>query len=192
MQGDPEAKFLAKNGVGWIEIVCGSMFSGKTEELIRRAKRAGIAGHKVQVFKAAIDDRYDEEDIVSHSYQYFQGIPVVSSANMMELVEKDTDVVVIDEAQFLDEGVVAVCNTLADRGVRVIVAGLDKDFTGTPFGPMPLLLAVAEFVTKLYAVCAKCGSMGVHSFRLKGSKDLVLVGGKGEYEPRCRKCATQQ
>ena len=175
---------------GRIEVVCGSMFSGKTEELIRRMKRAKFARQKVEIFKPSIDTRYSEEDVVSHDQQHIPSTPVDSSAALL-LLAGDIDVVGIDEAQFFDQGLVAVCNELANRGVRVIVAGLDMDFKGEPFGPMPALCAVADDVTKVLAICVKCGALAYLSHRLVSNDRRVLLGEKDEYEPLCRECYRQ-
>ena len=172
---------------GWIEVVCGSMFSGKTEELIRRLKRAKFAKQKVEIFKPAVDTRYDEEQVVSHDANAILSTPVPSSSNIL-LLANDVDVVGIDEAQFFDSELVQVCNRLADRGVRVIVAGLDMDFEGKPFGPMPKLLAVAEHITKVHAICVSCGDLALYSHRLSLNKLLVQLGEKESYEPLCRTC----
>jgi thymidine kinase len=170
---------------GWIEVICGSMFSGKTEELIRRLKRAQFAKQKVEIFKPAIDVRYDMEKVVSHDANEIRSTPVPSSANI-RLLASDCDVVGIDEAQFFDDEIVAVCNDLANRGVRVIVAGLDMDFKGNPFGPMPALMATAEYVTKVHAVCTRTGNLAHYSHRKAASEELVLLGETQEYEPLSR------
>ena len=172
---------------GRIEVVCGSMFSGKTEELIRRMKRAKFAKQKVEIFKPSLDTRYSDVDVVSHDQHSIPSTPIDSSSTIA-LLSSDIDVVGIDEAQFLDDGVVDVCNDLANRGVRVIVAGLDMDFQGKPFGPMPDLMAIAEDVQKVHAICVKCGSPANHSHRLAKSDQLVLLGEKDAYEPLCRHC----
>lgn len=172
---------------GSIEVVCGSMFSGKTEELIRRLRRAQIAKLKVEIFKPAVDTRYHEEKVVSHDSNEIHSTPVPSSSNIM-LLASDVDVVGVDEAQFFDMGLVQVCNQLADSGVRVIVAGLDMDFMGKPFGPIPALLATAEYVTKVHAICMRCGNLANHSHRITGGDELVLLGEKDSYEPLCRDC----
>ncbi len=172
---------------GWIEVVCGSMFSGKTEELIRRLKRAGIAKQKVEIFKPAIDVRYDEEDVVSHDANKIRSTPVSNPANIL-LLATDVDVVGIDEAQFFDMEIVNVCNELANRGLRVIVAGLDMDFQGKPFGPMPALMAIAEYVTKVHAICMRCGDLAHISHRKVSSDKLVMLGETETYEPLCRSC----
>ncbi len=170
---------------GWIEVICGSMFSGKTEELIRRLKRAQFAKQKVEIFKPAVDTRYDEEKVVSHDANEIRSTPVPASANIRILAD-DVDVVGIDEAQFFDDEIVRVCNDLANRGVRVIVAGLDMDFKGNPFGPMPALMATAEYVTKVHAVCTRTGNLAHYSYRKAASEDLVLLGETQEYEPLSR------
>ena len=172
---------------GRIEVVCGSMFSGKTEELIRRMRRAQFAKQRVEIFKPSIDVRYSEEDVVSHDQKHIQSTPIDSSASIL-LLSGDIDVVGIDEAQFFDMGLVDVCNELANRGIRVIVAGLDMDYLGQPFGPMPRLMAVAEDVQKVHAICVRCGALANHSHRLSKSEDLVLLGEKDIYEPLCREC----
>lgn len=163
------------------------MFSGKTEELIRRLRRARIAKLKVEIFKPAVDTRYHEEKVVSHDSTEIHSTPVPSSSNIL-LLANDVDVVGIDEAQFFDMGLVQVCNQLADSGVRVIVAGLDMDFKGNPFGPMPALLATAEYVTKVHAICMRCGNLANHSHRITGGNDLVQLGEMDSYEPLCRDC----
>jgi len=173
---------------GWIEVICGSMFSGKTEELIRRLKRARIANLKVEIFKPAIDVRYDETKVVSHDSNAIASTPIDNSQTIL-LMSQDVDVVGIDEAQFFDEEVVNVCETLALRGVRVIVAGLDMDYLGKPFGQMPNLLATADYITKLHAICVKCGSIANISYRKTAAQGQVLLGEKETYEPRCRNCA---
>lgn len=172
---------------GWIEVVCGGMFSGKTEELIRRARRAHIAGQNVIIVKPAVDNRYSEDDIVSHNENTLPGI-IVDTADQIVLLTANAKVVCIDEAQFFDERVVEVANTLANDGKRVICAGLDMDFEGRPFEPMPKLLAIAEYVTKLHAICAESGMMAHYSQRVVESKDRVLVGENEAYEPRARHC----
>ncbi|MCU0238922.1 MAG: thymidine kinase [Pyrinomonadaceae bacterium] len=176
------------NGKGWIEVVVGSMYSGKSEELIRRLKRAKIARQKVQVFKPRIDDRYSKEEIASHSGIKFRSKPVATANELMKEVKSDTEVVGIDEGQFFDGGLVAVVNELANRGMRVIVAGLDQDFMGKPFEPMPQLLAVAEFITKTHAICVRCGDTANYSQRTFESEERVAVGASGMYEARCRQC----
>lgn len=170
---------------GWIEVICGSMFSGKTEELIRRLKRAKFAKQKVEIFKPSIDIRYDEEMVVSHDANEIRSTPVPSSANI-RILANDVDVVGIDEAQFFDDEIVAVCNDLANRGIRVIVAGLDMDFKGNPFGPMPALMATAEYVTKVHAVCTRTGNLAHYSHRTADGDELVMLGETQEYEPLSR------
>ena len=170
---------------GWIEVICGSMFSGKTEELIRRLKRAQFAKQKVEIFKPAIDIRYDEEKVISHDANEIRSTPVPASSNIRILAD-NVDVVGIDEAQFFDDEIVSVCNDLANRGVRVIVAGLDMDFKGNPFGPMPALMATAEYVTKVHAVCTRTGNLAHYSHRTAAGDDLVLLGETQEYEPLSR------
>ena len=172
---------------GRIEVVCGSMFSGKTEELIRRIKRAVFARQRVEIFKPSIDTRYSDEEVVSHDRNTILSTPVDTSASIL-LLASDIDVVGIDEAQFLDNGLVDVCNELANRGVRVIVAGLDMDFKGVPFGPMPALCAIADEVTKVHAICVKCGALAYVSHRLVADDKRVLLGEKAQYEPLCREC----
>lgn len=172
---------------GWIEVICGSMFSGKTEELIRRLKRAKIAKQKVEIFKPEIDKRYDENNVVSHDANAILSTPVPSSSNIL-LLANDVDVVGIDEAQFFDSELTNVCNILAGRGIRVIVAGLDMDYLGKPFGPMPALLATAEYITKVHAICMNCGNLANHSHRVVHNDKLVLLGEKDAYEPLCRTC----
>lgn len=172
---------------GWIEVICGSMFSGKTEELIRRLKRAKFAKQKVEIFKPQIDTRYDEVKVVSHQGSEIHSTPVPSSANILLMVN-DVDVVGIDEAQFFDEELPNVCRQLADMGIRVIAAGLDLDYTGKPFGPMPDLLATAEYVTKVHAICLRCGNLAYVSHRTISNDKLVLLGETDSYEPLCREC----
>jgi thymidine kinase len=173
---------------GWIEVICGSMFSGKTEELIRRLKRVKIANLKVEIFKPKIDTRYDETKIVSHDTNFINSTPVENSAAIL-LLAKDVDVVGIDEAQFFDEGIIDVCEQLASKGIRVIVAGLDMDYMGQPFGQMPNLLAVADYIDKLHAICMECGNIAHVSYRKTAQSGQVLLGEKDIYEPRCRICA---
>jgi len=176
---------------GWIEVICGSMFSGKTEELIRRLKRAKIANLKVEIFKPAIDIRYDETKVVSHDANSIVSTPIDNSQTIL-LMAQDVDVVGIDEAQFFDDEIMNVCEILALRGVRVIVAGLDMDYLGKPFGQMPNLLAIADYITKLHAICMKCGSIANISYRKTAEEGQVLLGEKETYEPRCRKCIHEQ
>jgi thymidine kinase len=173
---------------GWIEVIVGSMFSGKSEELIRRLRRAQIARQKVQIFKPAIDTRYSEDHIVSHGEMRIASASVDGSRQLLERVTPDTEVVGIDEGQFFDVGLPAACSALADRGMRVIVAGLDQDYLGKPFEPMPQLLAIAEYITKTLAICVVCGDPANHTQRLVASSDRVLVGATGLYEARCRHC----
>lgn len=172
---------------GRIEVVCGSMFSGKTEELIRRMRRAMFARQKVEIFKPSVDTRYSEEDVVSHDKHKIQSTPIDSSGQIL-LLASDIDVVGIDEAQFFDDGLVDVCNQLANRGIRVIVAGLDMDFKGIPFGPIPALLAIADEVTKVHAICVRCGALAYVSHRTVANNRRVLIGETQEYEPLCREC----
>ncbi|MAP55722.1 thymidine kinase [Altibacter sp.] len=174
-----------KEQFGWIEVICGSMFSGKTEELIRRLKRAKFARQRVEIFKPNVDNRYDEDMVVSHDSNEIRSTPVPAAANIPILAD-NCDVVGIDEAQFFDDEIVKVCNDLANRGVRVIVAGLDMDFKGNPFGPMPALMATAEYVTKVHAVCTRTGNLANYSYRKSKSNDLVLLGETEEYEPLSR------
>ncbi len=178
----------ARPGGGWIEVIAGSMFSGKSEELIRRLRRAQIARRKVQIFKPKIDNRYADDHIISHSDMRIPSENLHSSRELLERVLPDTEVVGIDEAQFFDIELPAVCNTLADQGKRVIVAGLDQDYLGKPFEPIPQLLAIAEYITKTLAICMVCGSPANHTQRLVASSDRVLVGASGLYEARCRRC----
>ncbi len=172
---------------GWIEVICGSMFSGKTEELIRRLKRAQFAKQKVEIFKPSVDTRYHEVKVVSHTGIEIHSTPVASSSNIF-LLAADTEVVGIDEAQFFDDELPNVCKQLANRGVRVIVAGLDMDFQGKPFGPMPQLLASAEYVTKVHAICVDCGQLAYVSHRTVANENLVLLGETDNYKPLCRQC----
>lgn len=174
---------------GWIEVICGSMFSGKTEELIRRLKRAKIANLRVEIFKPAIDVRYDEIKIVSHDENAIPSTPIDHSQKIL-LLAQDVDVVGIDEAQFFDDEIATVCDRLALRGVRVIVAGLDMDFMAKPFGQMPALMAKADYVTKLHAICMKCGSIANYSYRIIPAEEQIMLGAKNAYEPRCRVCFT--
>ena len=176
-----------KSKRGCIEVICGSMFSGKTEELIRRLKRAEFAKQQVEIFKPGVDIRYDEEDVVSHDKNKINATPVTSSSNIM-LLYNDADVVAIDEAQFFDDELPSVCSALANKGVRVIVAGLDMDFKGKPFGPMPNIMAIAEYVTKVHAICVDCGELANFSYRLTDENKTVLLGEKDTYKPLCRVC----
>ena len=171
--------------LGWIEVICGSMFSGKTEELIRRLKRAEFANQKILIFKPITDIRYSQNKVVSHDSNDIESIPVDNSKKILEL-SKDVDVVALDEAQFFDNEVVDVCNQLANTGKRVIIAGLDMDFEGNPFGPMPNLMAIAEFVTKVHAICTETGNLANYSHRISKNKDLVLLGEREEYLPLSR------
>lgn len=172
---------------GWIEVITGSMFSGKTEELLRRLRRAVIAKQKVEIFKPRIDNRYSSQEVVSHDMNSFPSTPVDVSANIL-LLTGGVDVVGIDEAQFFDPGLTDVCTKLANQGVRVIVAGLDIDYKGVPFGPIPSLMAVAEYVTKVHAICSRCGNLAHYSFRTSESSKLVVLGSQNDYEPLCRNC----
>ena len=172
---------------GRIEVVCGSMFSGKTEELIRRMRRAQFARQRVEIFKPTIDVRYSEEDVVSHDHNHITSTPIDSPASIL-LLASDIDVVGIDEAQFFDQSLVEVCNELANKGIRVIIAGLDMDYKGVPFGPMPALCAIADDVTKVHAICVKCGNLAYVSHRKVQNERRVLLGETGEYEPLCRDC----
>lgn len=182
-----ERKGNRKQNKGWIEVVCGSMFSGKTEELIRRMKRAEFAKQKVEIFKPTVDTRYHEDDVVSHEGNAIKSTPVPSSSNIL-LLANDVEVIGIDEAQFFDDNLPSVCRELADQGIRVIIAGLDMDFKGEPFGPMPALMANAEFVTKVHAICMHCGDLAQFSHRKIENDSVVLLGETQEYEPLCRRC----
>ena len=173
---------------GWLEVICGPMFSGKSEELIRRIRRAEIARQRIQLFKPKVDDRYSETEIVSHSQQRLPSTPVASSLDILACVDDKTEVVGIDEVQFFDEGIVEVCDRLANMGKRVMAAGLDMDYLGRPFAPMPNLMAIAEYVTKQLAICMRCGDPAVHTQRLTDSTDTIVVGAQGTYEARCRRC----
>lgn len=181
---------LSSEKRGWIEVVCGSMFSGKTEELIRRLKRAQIANMKVEVYKPATDTRYDKAKVVSHDANSIPSTPVDKAINILMLAEH-ADVVGIDEAQFFDDEVIRVCEALVNQGKRVIVAGLDMDYLGKPFGPMPQLLAIADFITKLHAICVQCGHLANISYRTSAEEGTVVLGEKNNYEPRCRICAAK-
>lgn len=172
---------------GWIEVICGSMFSGKTEELIRRLKRSLLANQKVEIFKPQIDTRYHTKNVISHDENSIRSTPV-PFANEIQLLAENSQVVGIDEAQFFDEDLIEVCTKLSNSGKRVIIAGLDMDFAGKPFGPMPGLMAIAEFVTKVHAICMKCGELASYSYRLSNQKDRVLLGEQDQYEARCRNC----
>ena len=187
----PDYMFLEDNvrskrpGGGWIEVICGSMFSGKTEELLRRLNRAKIANQRIEIFKPRIDTRYDDEEVVSHNRNSIRSTPVDSSENIL-LLASDVDVIGIDEAQFFDTNLHNVCNQLANQGIRVIVAGLDMDFQGNPFGPMPTILAVAEYVTKVHAICVKTGKLANYSHRISGGSDTIELGELDRYEPLSR------
>jgi len=186
-----EKRVKREDRQGWIEVICGSMFSGKTEELIRRLKRAKFAHLNVEIFKPAIDNRYDDENIVSHDENVIKSTPVTSSENIL-LLAHDVDVVGIDEAQFFDEQIVNVCTELANNGVRVIVAGLDTDFRGEPFGSMPNLMAISEYMTKVHAICMRCGNLANHSHRIVAGERLVMLGEKDAYEALCRSCFNKE
>ncbi len=182
---------LQPNDVGWVEVICGSMFSGKTEELIRRLKRAQYARQKVQIFKPRIDDRYHAESIVTHDRVSLSGAAVENVAELKDNLDPQVEVVGIDEVQFFGEEVVGLCEYLANRGCRVVVAGLDLDWRGEPFGLMPKLLSVAEYVTKLHAICVRCGNPAHYSHRLASNPQQVLVGSEEQYEALCRRCFYQ-
>ncbi len=179
---------------GWIEVICGSMFSGKTEELIRRLKRAKIANQKVEIFKPKVDTRYDEVKVVSHDANAILATPLEHSSKLLEYTVKNdsygegVNVIGIDEAQFFDKDLTDVCQKLALKGIRVIIAGLDMDYRGEPFGPIPQLLAVAEYITKVHAICTHCGNLATHSYRKIANNQQVMLGEKDTYEPRCRTC----
>ncbi|MDR1527538.1 MAG: thymidine kinase [Dysgonamonadaceae bacterium] len=187
MNAFSEKNIYNTGATGSIEVICGSMFSGKTEELIRRMRRAQFAKQKVEIFKPAMDVRYSDENVISHDQNSIPSTPVENSGNIL-LLSGDIDVVGIDEAQFFDAGLVDVCNRLANQGVRVIIAGLDMDFKGNPFGPIPDLCAVADDVTKVHAICVECGKLAGYSHRLVKNDKLVLLGEKDEYQPLCREC----
>ncbi len=174
-------------GKGWIELICGSMFSGKTEELIRRLNRALIAKQKVEIFKPKIDTRYDDTEVVSHNKNRIRSTPVDFAEDIL-LLTGNSQVVGIDEAQFFDSEIVNVVNKLANQGKRVIIAGLDMDFSGKAFGPIPELMAISEYVTKVHAICAQCGGIATYSYRLSANREKVMLGEKDQYEPRCRRC----
>jgi thymidine kinase len=175
---------------GSIEVICGSMFSGKTEELIRRLKRVQIANQRIAVFKPQIDNRYSQEKIISHDTNFLNAVPVQFAKEIFDKIE-DAEVVGIDEAQFFDSEIADCCDLLAFKGIRVIVAGLDMDYLGKPFGPMPLILAKADYVTKLHAICQQCGSIANYSYRKVANEEQVMLGATDSYEPRCRKCYQQ-
>jgi len=183
---------VSRPGSGWIEVVTGSMFSGKSEELIRRLRRAQIARQRVQIFKPRVDDRYASDEIVSHSEMKMPSQVVAGSQEILQRLDDRTEVVGIDEGQFFDAGIVPLVNALADRGLRVIVAGLDQDYMGRPFEPMPQILAVAEYVDKILAICMRCGAPANRTQRLTAATDRVVVGGAEEYEARCRRCFQPQ
>ena len=174
---------------GWVEVICGSMFSGKTEELIRRLRRAELANQKVEIFKPKVDDRYDKENVVSHNRNTIKSTAVNSATEILTLIS-EFDVVGIDEAQFFDEKLPDVCDVMANQGIRVVVAGLDMDFNGLPFGPIPAMLARAEFVTKVHAICKRCGDLAMYSHRMSDQDELVVLGEIEKYEPLCRSCFT--
>lgn len=176
---------------GSVEVIAGSMFSGKTEELIRRLKRARIAGLKVEIFKPSVDTRYSDNLVVSHDENSIPSTPVDNASSIL-LLTSDVDVIGIDEAQFFDRAIVGVCTELANRGIRVVVAGLDMDYSGVPFGPMPDLMSVAEYVTKVHAICVECGNLANYSFRLADDRSVVLLGEKDVYKPLCRNCFNKQ
>jgi len=176
-------------GRGWIEVIVGSMFSGKTEELIRRLTRARIAKQRVEIFKPEIDKRYDDVNVVSHNENSIRSVPIQNASQILLYID-GMDVVGIDEAQFLDDDLAKVCNYIANQGIRVIVAGLDMDFQGKPFGPIPAIMATAEYVTKVHAICMRCGDLAHYSHRTNDSEKLVLLGEMDNYEPLCRKCYT--
>jgi len=188
VQSHGEHPRLARRGAGWIEVIAGSMFSGKSEELIRRLRRAKIARQKVQVFKPEIDQRFSNDHIVSHSEIRHESANVQTAEDIRARVEPETEVVGIDEAQFFDNELIGIANDLAERGVRVIIAGLDQDYTGKPWEPMPQLLAIAEYITKTHAICMKCGQPANYTQRTFESEERVAVGGEGMYEARCRQC----
>ncbi|HVN57099.1 MAG TPA: thymidine kinase [Bacteroidales bacterium] len=177
----------SRQGRGSVELITGSMFSGKTEELIRRLRRAQFAGLKVEIFKPSIDNRYSETKVVSHDEKSISSTPVENAASIL-LLASGCDVIGIDEAQFFDNSIIEVCNKLADSGVRIVVAGLDMDYTGKPFGPMPALLSIAEFVTKVHAICTRCGNLAQYSYRKSSEEQQVLLGEMDKYEPLCRNC----
>ena len=187
MNSFTEKQVFNTGRTGSIEVICGSMFSGKTEELIRRLRRAAFAKQKVEIFKPAMETRYSEEEIVSHDQNTILGTPVENSGNIL-LLSSDIDVVGIDEAQFFDDGLPNVCNQLANQGIRVIAAGLDMDYKGNPFGPMPALCAIADDVTKVHAICVECGRLAGYSYRLVDNEKLIFLGEKEEYQPLCREC----
>jgi thymidine kinase len=182
-----ENNIIHSGKIGWIEVVTGSMFSGKTEELIRRIRRAEIAHQKVAIFKPKIDSRYSEKDIVSHDYKSINSISVADAKEILEFID-DIEVIGIDEAQFFENDLIEVCNQIANKGKRIIIAALDMDFAGKPFGPIPHLLSIAEYVTKVHAICIRCGNLAHYSHRLGDTQKLVVLGEKDIYEPLCREC----
>ncbi|OYU97126.1 MAG: thymidine kinase [Bacteroidetes bacterium B1(2017)] len=182
-----EPRYNPNQRKGWIEVICGSMFSGKTEELIRRINRARIANQKVEIFKPDVDARYDDTNVVSHNANSIESTPVASSLNILLMVN-DATVIGIDEAQFFDDQILYVCEKLAEQGMRVIVAGLDMDYLGKPFGAMPQLMSVAEYVTKVHAICVVCGDLATHSYRTVNNDSIIMLGEKDTYEARCRHC----
>lgn len=184
---EPHLGFVNEQRPGWIEVICGSMFSGKTEELIRRLKRSLLANQEVEIFKPQMDTRYNENNVVSHDENSIRSTPV-PFANEILLLAGNSQVVGIDEAQFFDDDLIEVSLKLSNAGKRVIIAGLDMDFEGKPFGPMPVLMAIAEFVTKVHAICIKCGNLASYSYRLSDQKDQVVLGEQDRYEARCRNC----
>lgn len=179
---------IQPNDVGWVEVVCGPMFSGKTEELIRRLRRAQYAKQRVQVFKPLVDDRYDPDAVVTHNQESLPGVAVTDVSSMRDALDPHVAVIGIDEVQFFDEAIVDFCEELADSGCRVIVAGLDLDYRGVPFGPMPRLLSIAEYVTKLLSICVRCGNPAHYSYRMATDPQQVLVGSSEQYEAVCRRC----
>lgn len=183
----PESKRIGQVPHGWIEVICGSMFSGKTEELIRRLNRALIARQRVEIFKPEIETRFSGQDVVSHDARAIRSTPVSRPDDILRLA-RDVDVVGIDEAQFFDMSLAGVCSQLANEGVRVVIAGLDMDYQGNPFGPMPDLMAIAEEVTKVHAICIRCGNLAMYSHRTRPSDELVMLGETESYEPLCREC----
>lgn len=187
-----EIKRDTKVKTGWIEVVCGSMFSGKTEELIRRVKRAKIAKQQVKIFKPKVDVRYHEKNVVSHDSSEVDSYPVQSAKEILGQIFPEDEIIAIDEAQFFDSDLPQVCREIANLGKRVIIAGLDMDFKGEPFGPMPQLMAIAEYVTKVKAICVDCGNLAHHSYRLAEGESVVLLGEKKEYIPLCRSCFNQR
>jgi len=178
---------ITQKNVGWIEVICGSMFSGKTEELIRRLNRGILAKKEIYIFKPKIDDRYDEKNIVSHNKKSINSIPIESPNEILQHI-KDGGIIGIDEAQFFDNSLIDIVEYLANKGFRIIIAGLDMDYLGKPFGPMPQLLSIAEFVTKVNAICMNCGGVASHTYRLDSSEEQILIGSTSKYEARCRKC----